>query len=60
MAFLKSGQNETFGSTLKKIHGAFVPHLFPDVYIYLGSNRQIMGQKPAEKIFTRFFQKKLL
>ena len=52
---LKSGQNETFGSTLKNFHGAFAPHLYPDIYTYLGSHTDELWAKNHMKIF---FQKK--
>ena len=54
------GQNETFGSSLKFFYGAFVPHLFPDIYMYLGSHRRILGHKPNEKFFTKVFSEKNL
>ena len=46
MGVLTNGQNEAFGSTLKIFSWALVPHLFPDIYIYLVSHRRIMSQKP--------------
>ena len=62
MGLLKSCQNETFGTTLKDFSLGFCPtHLLHDIYIYLGSHRQIMGLKPNENFFTRvFFRKKIL
>ena len=62
MGLLKSCQDETFGTTLKDFSLGFCPtHLLHDIYIYLGSHRQIMGLKPNENFFTRvFFRKKIL
>ena len=57
---LKVAKMRYLGLPWTIFHGVFVPHLFPDIYIYLGSHRWIMGQNPM-KIFDQiFFRKKLL
>ena len=56
--FWKVAKMRHLGLPWKFFYGAFVPHLFPDIYIYLGSHRWIMGQNPM-KIFDQiFFRKK--
>ena len=46
------------GLTRKEFHGSCVPHLYPDIHIYLRSHRRIKAKNPMKFFSPDCFQKK--